>query len=74
MSGRAFVEILEASKGSIVKQKLSVRTLVTPVLKGNPQREDARKWLFNDENLAELVEDGLITYEKSKGMIELVMA
>lgn len=60
LAGAALVEILEAAGGKITKQKLSMKTLTTPMLKGNDRRDDVREWLFDDDNLAELVEDGVI--------------
>lgn len=74
LSGRALVEMLEAAGGKLAKAKLSVKTLMTPALKGHAQRDDVRKWLFSDDNLEELASDsdGLIAFDKAKQMIELV--
>lgn len=69
LSKAALLEILKTAGGHIVKSKLSMKTLTTPTLKGDPRRDDAREWLFNDDNLAELVADGSITYKKSTGEI-----
>ena len=71
LAGRALVEIVQAAGGSIVKAKLSMKTLTTPLLKGNPQRDAVRKYLCDgDANLAEYAEDGIITYED--GVITVV--
>ncbi len=68
----ALLEILEAAGGAIAKTKLSLKTLTTPSLKGNPLRDEVRKWMFEDQNLAALVTEGVITYNKAKGEIAVV--
>jgi len=69
LAGTVLAEIVEAAGGKIAKTKLSLKTLTTPALKGHPQREDVRKWLYDDDNLAELVADGVIKYKKSEQVI-----
>lgn len=72
LAGTALQEILGANKGEIAKNKLSLKLLTTPCLKGNDHREDVRKWIFDDDNLATLVEAGVIAYNKSKGILSAV--
>lgn len=73
LAGQTVIEILETlPNGKIEKVKLSMKTLLTPLLKGHPQRTDVRKWLAQDDNLAELVSDGLIGYDKSTQTITAV--
>lgn len=67
LSATTLVSILSDNDGQIAKSKVSMKVL-TALMK-HPQREDVRKWLFDDENLASLVEDGVITYNKAKQMI-----
>jgi hypothetical protein len=55
--------------GKVEKRKLSMAIL--KLMPRHPQREDVRKWVYDDDNLAELVEEGVITYNKAKGLIEL---
>ncbi len=71
LSGRALLEIVQAAGGSITKQKTSMKTLLTPLLKGNPQRDAVRQWLQNDDNLNELVADGAIAYDQESGEIQV---
>ncbi len=74
LSQTALVEILQANKGEIAKNKLSQRTLLTPVLKGHPNREDVRKKLADDDYLDELVEAGILSkYDKASGKIILAV-
>ena len=74
LAGRALLEILDTAGGTIAKVKLSLKTLLTPSLKGHPQRDDVRKWIAQDDNLAELVEDGLITYNKATQIVGVAEA
>ena len=75
LAGRALLEILDTTAGgTIAKVKLSLKTLLTPVLKGHPQRDDVRKWIAQDDNLAELAEEGLITYNKATQIVEIAAA
>jgi hypothetical protein len=70
LAGTALVEMLESAGSPLLKTKLSVLSLKTPSLKGHAQRDEVREWLFNDDNLAELVEDGVIaSYKKASKMI-----
>ncbi len=71
LSGRALLEIVQAAGGSITKQKTSMKTLLTPLLKGNPQRDAVRQWLQNDDNLNELMADGAIAYDQESGEIQV---
>ena len=66
----ALLEILSAAGGSITKQKVSMKTLTTPSLKGNPNRDAVRKFLCDgDDNLEALSEAGVIVYDKESGEI-----
>lgn len=71
LSTRALTEILTRAGGTIAVAKLSVSTLTTPLLKGNPQRDEVRGWLVDAANLAQLDSD-LFTYNKKKGTITLI--
>lgn len=73
LAGVALQEMLAKSGSPLLKTKLSVLTLSTPALKGNPAREDVRKFLANDENLEALVEAGVIaSYDRASKQIEAV--
>lgn len=71
LSGLALVEILQAAGGTIPQAKLSIKTLTTPLLKGNASREEVRTWLCDATNLEELATDGLIAYDKKKQTVTL---
>lgn len=52
LATQALMEILDAAPGnSIAKNKLSLKTLTTPILKGHALREDVRARIFDDEFL-----------------------
>ena len=73
LAGEALLEIVQAAGGSITKAKLSMKTLTTPLLKGNPNRDAVRKFLCDgDDNLEAIAESGIVTYDKSTGEIEAV--
>lgn len=73
LAGKALLEIVQAAGGSITKAKLSMKTLTTPLLKGNPNRDAVRKFLCDgDDNLEAIAETGIVTYDKSTGEIEAV--
>lgn len=74
LAGEALIEMLTKAGRPLAKQKLSMLTLTTPILKGNPAREDVRTYLFNDDNLDELAEAGLVTYDRVDGIITLAEA
>lgn len=74
VSEAALVEILTKAGKPIAKAKLSMATLTTPALKGQPYRDEVREWLFDDDNLEGLAgkDDAVITFNKSKGLLALV--
>lgn len=63
------VDILGENGGSIQKIKLSTRVLQLLTKTNVGKRDDVRKWLFSDDNLNTLVNEGLITYDQSTGQI-----
>src|SRR6266404_4642278 len=68
----ALLEIIASAGGSITKQKVSMKTLTTPLLKGNPARDEVRKFLCDgDDNLEALSEAGVIVYDKESGEIQV---
>ncbi len=72
LSGQALQEILKRTGKPILKSKASTMTLTTPLLKSHPNREDVRKWMFNDDNLDQLVEDNVINYDRDTQIISAV--
>jgi hypothetical protein len=72
LAGSALVEMLTRAGKPLAKAKLSMLTLTTPMLKGNPAREDVRKYLFNDDNLAGLADAGLINFDTDTQTLSLV--
>jgi hypothetical protein len=71
LAGAALVEMLTKAGKPLAKAKLSMLTLTTPSLKGKPYRDDVREWLFDDDNLDALAEQGAITYNRVKGLLAL---
>lgn len=63
--------ILSKAKGNSVK-KTDLNGLVTRTLVKDARREDVRKYLFDDDNLATLVEEGVITFNKKTQTITAV--
>ena len=71
LAGEALVEMLTKAGKPLQKAKLSMLTLTTPSLKGKAYRDDVRTWLFDDDNLDALAEQGAITYNRAKGLLAL---
>jgi hypothetical protein len=69
LAASTLVDILKENDNQIAKSKVSMRVLT--MLMKHPNREDVKKWLFNDANLAQLASDGVITYNKPKQIIAL---
>jgi len=60
------LDILAENENTIQKVKLSTRILQR--LMKDPNRDDVRTWLFNDENLSSI--DG-VTYDQASGVISI---
>lgn len=67
LATETLVSVVAEAGGSIAKNKLSMKFL-TKLMK-NPLREDARTYVFNDDNLEALAEEGFIQYDRAKGLI-----
>jgi hypothetical protein len=66
LATQTLLDILGENDNSIQKIKLSTRILQR--LMKHPQRDDVRKWLFNDENLAGI--EG-VSYDQAEGTISV---
>jgi len=73
-AGPTLKSVLDAKGGTIEKPKLGMAVLgflMKNKKLDSDQRDEIRNWLTDDDNLATLVEEGLITFNKKKGQIAL---
>lgn len=69
LSIQAINEMVTRNKKPMAKAKFSMATLTTPLLKGNPAREDVRQYIFDDDNLQELADEGVIQFSRDEQMV-----